>query len=78
VHVEVVFTKSSDCDNRGEGYARTQELVMIKNKTERLEAREGEQICYRHDRDPNNPAPQSWSGWTKVTLFPGERTDLDL
>jgi hypothetical protein len=78
VHVQVVFTTSADCDNRGEGYDRTQELDMIKNKTERLEAKDGELICYRHDRDPNNPSPQSWSGWTKVTLFPGQETRLDL
>jgi hypothetical protein len=77
VNVEVVFTKSADCDNH-QASDRTQKLVMVKNKTERFEAREGEQICYRHDRDPNNPTPQSWSGWTKVTLFPGEKTELDL
>jgi hypothetical protein len=78
VNVQVVFTQSADCDNRGEGYDRSQELVMTRNTTERFEAKNGELICYRHDRDPNHPTPQSWSGWTKVTLFPGEETKTDL
>ncbi|HZT86729.1 MAG TPA: hypothetical protein VFA12_02090 [Stellaceae bacterium] len=77
VRVQVVYTTSSDCDSRGPGYDRTQELDMIKNKTERLEAKSGELICYRHS-DPDNPGPQSWSGWTKVTLFPGTEVRADL
>ena len=78
VNVEVVFTKSSDCDNRGEGYDRSQQIQMRKNKTERFEAPNGESICWRHDRNPNNPTPGGWSGWSRVTLFPGETTETEL
>ncbi|MBV9862587.1 MAG: hypothetical protein JO267_10615 [Alphaproteobacteria bacterium] len=78
VNVQVVFTKSADCDNRGEGYDRMQELVMRKNKTERFNAVDGESICWRHDTNPNAPTPGAWSGWSRVTLFPGETTETEL
>ncbi len=78
VNVEVVITKSTDCDNRGEGYLSRQELVMRKNKTETLEVPNGANVCWRHDRNPNNPVAGTWSGWTRATLFPGASSETDI
>jgi hypothetical protein len=77
VHVEVVVTKSPDCDNR-EAYVSTQEFVMAKNKTQRIEAPHAENICWRHDRNPNNPIAGDWSGWSRATMFPGQTFETDL
>jgi hypothetical protein len=78
VNVEVVITKSSDCDNRGEGYVSRQELIMRKNKTETFEVPNGANVCWRHDRNPNNPVAGAWSGWTRATLFPGGSSETDI
>jgi len=77
VNVEAVITKSTNCDNR-EGYISTQQFVMTKNRPQRIEAPNGESICWRHDRNPNNPVSGAWSGWSRVTLFPGQTTETDL
>ena len=78
VNVEVVITKSADCDNRGEGYVSRQELIMRKNKTETFEVPNGANVCWRHDRNPNNPVAGAWSGWTRATMFPGASSDTDI
>ena len=78
VNVEIVLTKSADCDNRGEGYIATRELVMRKNKTEAIDVPSGANVCWRRDRNPDKPAAGAWSGWTKATLFPGQNADADL
>ncbi|HVC57360.1 MAG TPA: hypothetical protein VND95_15500 [Stellaceae bacterium] len=78
VNVEVVITKRADCDSRGNGYISTQKLVMAKNVNATIDAPHGANVCWRHDRDPNNPAPGAWSGWTRATLFPGQSADTDL
>src|SRR5262245_17047818 len=77
VNVESVVTKSTNCDNQ-EGYLSTEQFVMTKNRTQRIEAPNGESICWRHDRNPNNPIAGVWSGWSRVTLFPGQTTETDL
>lgn len=77
VNVEAVVTKSPNCDNR-EAYVSTQEFVMTKNKTQRIEAPHAENICWRHDRNPNNPTPGDWSGWSRATMFPGQTFETDL
>jgi hypothetical protein len=77
VNVEAVVTKSTNCDNK-EGYTATQQFVMTKNRTQKIEAPNGESICWRHDRNPNNPIAGAWSGWSRVTLFPGQTTETDL
>jgi hypothetical protein len=53
-------------------------MVMRKNRTETIEVPNGAAVCWRHDRDPKNPAPGVWSGWTRATLFPGQSTETDL
>jgi hypothetical protein len=77
VNVEAVVTKSPDCDKR-EAYLSTQEFVMNKGRTQRIEAPNAENICWRHDRNPNNPVAGVWSGWSRVTLFPGQTTETEL
>ena len=77
VNVEAAVTKSPDCDKR-EAYVSTQEFVMTKGRTQRIEAPNAENICWRHDRNPNNPVAGVWSGWSRATLFPGQSTETDL
>ncbi len=78
VNVEVVTTKRADCDSRGEGFISEKKLVMRKNTTERFEVPAGANLCWRHDRDPNNPVAGAWSGWTRATMFPGQSAETDL
>jgi hypothetical protein len=77
VNVEAVVTKSPDCDKR-DAYVSTQDFVMTKNKTQRIEAPQAENICWRHDRNPNNPIAGDWSGWSRATMFPGQTFETDL
>ena len=78
VNVEIVITRSSDCDNRGEGYLSGREILMRKNTTEAIDVPDGASVCWRHDRNPNNPVAGAWSGWTRATLFPGASSDTDI
>ena len=77
VNVEAVITKSPDCENR-EAYLSTKEFVLTKNRTQRIEAPNAENICWRHDRNPNNPVAGVWSGWSRATMFPGQTFETDL
>ena len=78
VSVEIVITSNTDCDNRGEGYVSSREIVMRKNKTETVDVPAGANVCWRHDRNPNNPVAGAWSGWTRATMFPGASSDTDI
>ncbi|HTV46511.1 MAG TPA: hypothetical protein VMF05_14455 [Stellaceae bacterium] len=78
VNVQAVITKSSDCDERQNGYVATKDFVMTKGQTHRVVAPDAETICWRHDRDPNNPVAGDWSEWSRATLFPGQTTETDL
>jgi hypothetical protein len=78
VNVQAVITTSTDCDNRGAGYVATKEFVMAKDTTHAIDAPNAEIICWRHDRDPNNPVAGDWSDWSKATLFPGQSVRTDL
>ena len=78
VNVEAVITNSADCDNRGKEYVETKEFVMTKGQTVKVQAPKGESICWRHDRNPNNPAPGAWSGWSRAPLAPGQTAETDL
>jgi hypothetical protein len=78
VNVEAVITKSSDCDDRQNGYVATKDFVMTKGHTHDVVAQNAETICWRHDRDPNNPVAGDWSEWSRATLFPGQTTETDL
>jgi len=78
VNVQAVITTSTDCDNRGAGYVTTKEFVMTKNHSQDIVAPNAEMICWRHDRDPNNPVKGDWSDWSRATLFPGQSVETDL
>ena len=78
VNVQLVITKSEDCDNRGGGFISKKEFVMHKDTTRTIEAPEGANVCWRHDRNPNSPVAGAWSGWTRATLFPGQSSESDL
>jgi hypothetical protein len=78
VNVELVITKRADCDSRAEGYIATRKMVMHKNTTEAIEVPNDASVCWRYDRDPNNPVAGAWSGWTRATLPPGQSTETDL
>src|SRR5215813_1952476 len=64
VNVQIVITKSEDCDNRGPGYVSSEEFVMQKDVTKTVVAPNGTRVCWRHDRFPNKPTPGEWTGWT--------------
>jgi hypothetical protein len=78
VNVEVVITRSSDCENRGDGFISSKELVLRKNRSETVEAPNGAVVCWRHDRNPDKPVPGAWTGWTKATLNPGQNAEADI
>ena len=78
VNVEAVITNSSDCDNRGKGYVSTKTFLMTKGHPVRVEAPHGESICWRKDRNPNNPVTGDWSGWSRIPLAPGQAAETDL
>ena len=78
VNVEIVVTKRADCDSRAEGFVDSRQIVMRKNTTERFTVPNGANICWRHDRNPNEPVKDAWSGWTKASIPPGQKTETDL
>ena len=78
VNVEIVVTRRADCDSRDAGYISSKSLVMRTNTTETFDVPAGADVCWRHDRNPNDPSPGAWSGWTRATLPPGQTTETDL
>ena len=78
VNVEAVITKSEDCSERSNGYVATKDFVMSKGQSHKVVAPNAETICWRHDRDPNNPVHGDWSDRSRATLFPGQSTETDL
>ncbi len=77
VNVQLVITKSSNCDNRAE-YIDSREFVMSKNRLEVTPVPSGANVCWRRDRNPNDPVAGAWSGWTKATLYPGGNAEVGL
>jgi hypothetical protein len=77
VNVEIVLNRSSDCENR-DGYISSRQILMRRNKTESIDVPSGAIVCWRHDRNPNNPVAGAWSGWTKATLFPGQSGESEI
>jgi hypothetical protein len=78
VNVQVVITRSANCDDRGPGYVSSQDFLMHKDETKTFVALNGTSVCWRHDRFPNKPSPGEWSGWSRAIPFPGENTTTDL
>jgi hypothetical protein len=78
VNVQLVVTRNSDCDKRGDGYLASREFVMPRNQIEVIDVPNGATVCWRRDRNPDNPAAGVWTGWTKATLPPGRSAEADL
>jgi len=78
VNVQVVITRSADCDNRGPEFVGSQDFVLHIDQTKTIVAPEETSLCWRHDRYPNNPHPGEWSGWSRAILFPGNDTTTDI
>ena len=78
VNVQLVVTRSTDCDNRGEGFIDSWELAMIRNRPEVIDVPDGATVCWRRDRNPDKPDAGIWTGWTKATLFPGRNGEAEL
>src|SRR5438309_998258 len=73
-----LLTNRSDCDNRGKGYIATKTFLMTKGHPVSVEAPHAESICWRKDRNPNNPVTGDWSGWSRIPLAPGQTAETDL
>jgi hypothetical protein len=79
VNVQVVITRSSDCDAKGgPDFVGAQDFVLHRDQTKTIAAPDETTVCWRHDRYPTNPHPGEWSGWSKAILFPGNDTTTDL
>ena len=78
VNVQVVITKSANCDDRGPEFVGEQDFFLLKDKNQTIVAPNGTSVCWRHDRNPSKPAPGEWSGWSRAIPFPGEDTETDL
>jgi hypothetical protein len=78
VNVQLVITRAFDCDSRGDGFIDSRELVMTRNKLEIIDVPDGAVLCWRRDRNPEKPAADAWTGWTKATLFPGRGAEANL
>ena len=78
VTVELVVTKRADCDSRGDGFVGTREVVLRKKGSEVIDVPNGATVCWRHDRNPNNPVTGAWTGWTRATVPPGGSGEADL
>jgi hypothetical protein len=77
VNVEAFVTKSSDCEAAKSRIA-TYKFVMRKGQTHTIEDPGADNICWRHDSNPNSPVPGAWSGWSRATMFPGQTIETDL
>jgi hypothetical protein len=78
VNVQVVITKSANCDDRGPEFVNTRDFEMVREKSLTVYAPNGTSVCWRHDRFPDNPKPGAWSGWSRAILFPDATTESDL
>ena len=78
VNVQVVVVTGSNCDATGAEVVKRQEFLMVKDRNQVITAPNGATICWRKDRNPANPKPGEWTGWTRAILFPGEDTETAL
>lgn len=78
VDVEIVLTRSSDCDNRGTEFISTKQITLRRDKSEAIDVPADATVCWRHNRNPNNPKPGDWTGWTRATMYPGQSADADI
>jgi hypothetical protein len=77
-HVQAVVTANPDCATHGPGYVSTFEFVLPNNATKSLDVPPGAEICWRRDRDPEQPVPGQWSPWDRAYVAPGSTIDANL
>ena len=77
-HVEAVITANADCGSRGPGYVSTLRFVLPNNATRILDVPTGSEICWRRDRNPEQPVAGEWSGWDRAFVAPGTTIDANL
>ena len=77
-NVEAVITASPDCAARGPGYVSTLEFVLPDNATRFIDVPPGTEVCWRRDRDPDQPVAGQWSGWDRAYVAPGMTVDANL
>jgi len=78
VNVEIVVTKSANCSDRGPDYISSKEVLIRKDKSYTVDVPAEAAVCWRHDRNPNNPKPGDWTGWSRATLYPGQSAETDI
>jgi hypothetical protein len=78
VDVDLVITRSTDCNTRSAGFVSERAIVMKKDAMERVDVPDGAVLCWRHDRNPKAPIAGDWSGWSKISLYPGQPYAIDL
>jgi hypothetical protein len=77
-NVEAVITSNPDCASRGPGYASTLEFVLPNNATKIIDVPPGYEICWRRDRDPEQPVFGQWSDWDRAYVGPGQTIQANL
>jgi hypothetical protein len=78
VNVEIVVTKSANCADRGPEFVSSKEVVLRKDKSEVVDVPPEAAVCWRHDRNPSNPKPGDWTGWSRATLYPGQSAETEI
>ena len=77
-HVEAVITSAADCASRGPGYVSTFAFVLPNDATKMIDVPPGSEICWRRDRDPDEPAAGRWTDWDRAYVAPGSTVDANL
>jgi hypothetical protein len=77
-HVEAVITANPDCGSRGPGYVSTLEFVLPNDATRFVAVPPGTEVCWRRDRDPDQPVAGQWSDWDRAYVAPGTTIDANL
>jgi len=78
INVEAVITANPDCAARGQGYVSTLEFVLPNDATKFIDVPPGTEICWRRDRDPDQPVAGEWSPWDRAYVAPGATIDANL
>jgi hypothetical protein len=78
LNVEAVITSNPDCASRGPGYLSTLDFVLPNNATKIIDVPPGDEVCWRRDRDPEQPVLGEWSNWDRAYVAPGETIQANL
>ncbi|HEY3911611.1 MAG TPA: hypothetical protein VGM07_17245 [Stellaceae bacterium] len=78
LNVEAVITANPDCASRGPGYVSTLEFLLPNNATKFIDVPPGTEICWRRDRDPDQPVAGQWSPWDRAYVAPDTTVDANL